>query len=57
MTWYCESCKKEVDVLASMGDVEISKNTNEKELRKTLWNLGDLVLRCIDCDSTNIDWI
>ena len=51
MVWYCELCKKEVDVLAEkLCSSTYSGNATIKEIEQDLYE-GETTIRCNECDS------
>ena len=57
MTWYCEDCGKEVNVIADMGSRKFDKNTARSEILSNMGDdLTDMLIRCAECDGTRMIW-
>jgi hypothetical protein len=54
MTWYCNNCKKNRDVIGFVGELGIyDKDTTEQEIKNTEIEIG---IRCAECDSNDMVW-
>lgn len=59
MVWYCENCKRYVEVCAEIqGSGVFSEHHNKETIWKSLTEegFGDLLIRCDECDSTVVVW-
>ena len=55
MTWYCEDCKAECNVLVGIPEFEMCFDMPMTDIKKCIEE-SEALLRCSECDSTRIVW-